>query len=164
MNELTQTTLEIAERTGKRHDNVLRDTRNMLTELYGEGGLSKFRESFTADNGHTYTCYRLPKHEADLLMTKYRVRTQNKKSLYVYLLECQGFYKIGITRNVVERLKACQTGNPFEIKLVYYDFCSRARTVEGILHALFKDKNVRGEWFKLSDKDIYTTQQIIEEN
>jgi hypothetical protein len=43
MNELTQTavvsmtTVEIAERTGKKHDHVLADTQNMLTELYGEG-------------------------------------------------------------------------------------------------------------------------------
>jgi hypothetical protein len=37
MNELTQTTV-VSMTTGKRHDNVMRDTRNMLTELYGEGG------------------------------------------------------------------------------------------------------------------------------
>ncbi len=33
---------EIAELTGKRHDNVVRDIRNMLEELYGKGGLLSF--------------------------------------------------------------------------------------------------------------------------
>ena len=34
---LTMTSLEIAELTGKRHDNVMRDIRSMLVELHGEG-------------------------------------------------------------------------------------------------------------------------------
>jgi phage regulator Rha-like protein len=31
---LTMTSREIAELTGKRHDNVLRDIKNMITQLY----------------------------------------------------------------------------------------------------------------------------------
>jgi phage regulator Rha-like protein len=40
---LRMTTLEIAERTGKKHKNVIRDVENMLTELYG----ADFKENFT---------------------------------------------------------------------------------------------------------------------
>lgn len=38
----TMTSCEIAELTGKRHDNVLRDARAMLAELHGEGGVLSF--------------------------------------------------------------------------------------------------------------------------
>lgn len=31
-------TTEIAERTGKQHGHIMRDTRKMLVELHGEGG------------------------------------------------------------------------------------------------------------------------------
>lgn len=38
--DMTMSNREIAELTGKRHDNVMRDIRVMLAELYGEGGCS----------------------------------------------------------------------------------------------------------------------------
>ena len=42
------TTIEIAELTGKRHDNVLRDTKSMLMELYRRGGVLNFEETYKA--------------------------------------------------------------------------------------------------------------------
>lgn len=44
---LTMTSREIAELTGKEHRNVLRDIRTMLTELYGEAGLPSFEHTHT---------------------------------------------------------------------------------------------------------------------
>jgi phage regulator Rha-like protein len=37
---------EIAELTGKRHDNILADIKKMLVELHGEGGLLNFQQSY----------------------------------------------------------------------------------------------------------------------
>lgn len=44
---LAMNSREIAELTGKRHDNVMRDIRSMLVELYCEsdGGLLKFEDT-----------------------------------------------------------------------------------------------------------------------
>ena len=67
------TTVEISERTGKRHDHVKRDTELMLTNLYGKNSLPKFGGSYTAANGQTYDCYRLPKNEVLCLVSGYSI-------------------------------------------------------------------------------------------
>ena len=58
---LTMSSLEIAELTGKRHDHVMTDIRNMLEEL----GLAtpEFSGVYKAGNKQTYECFNLPKRE-----------------------------------------------------------------------------------------------------
>ena len=65
---------EIAELTGKRHDNVLTDCRKMLIELHGEGGLLRFEDThFHEQNGQHYPIFRLPKRETLILISGYSV-------------------------------------------------------------------------------------------
>jgi len=72
-NESTMSTIEIAELTGKRHDHVLRDTRNMLIELYAEG-VTNFGDTYIhPQNNEEYKIYRLPKREALILTTGYSI-------------------------------------------------------------------------------------------
>ncbi len=61
---LTMSSLEIAERTEKRHDNVARDIRHMLKELHLEA--LNFEGYYTAENGKRNPCFHLPK---DLTLT-----------------------------------------------------------------------------------------------
>lgn len=42
---MTMTSREIAELTGKRHDNVMSDIRKMLTELHGNLGVLTFQDT-----------------------------------------------------------------------------------------------------------------------
>ena len=72
------TTVEVAEQTGKEHRNVLRDTRNMLTELYGEGGLLRFEQTYKDVQGKEYTCYSLPKIELLTLVSGYSIPMRAK--------------------------------------------------------------------------------------
>ncbi|WP_237154820.1 Rha family transcriptional regulator [Oryzibacter oryziterrae] len=69
--------LEIAELTGKRHDNVMRDIRSMLVELYGEGRLPSFggTSKVTQPNGgeREVPCFNLPKRETMILVSGYSV-------------------------------------------------------------------------------------------
>ena len=71
--EVSMTTVEIAERTGKEHRNVLRDTRIMLTELYGEEGALKFERSYISEQNKRLPCYRLPKREVLVLVSGYSI-------------------------------------------------------------------------------------------
>lgn len=73
---------------------------------------------------------------------------------YVYLIQCQQFYKIGSANNVNRRLSELSTGNPFPIKLIaFFDF-EDAFFVESKLHKEFSSVRRNGEWFELSDQDI----------
>jgi phage regulator Rha-like protein len=61
--------LEIAELTGKSHDHVLRNIRNMLEQL----GLvpTSFGGYYTASNGKRNPCYHLPQDETITLVAGY---------------------------------------------------------------------------------------------
>lgn len=75
-NEITMTSLEIAELTGKRHDNILRDIKEQLGQL---GGLLKFEQTYThPQNKQTYKMYRLPKREVLILISGYSVQLRAK--------------------------------------------------------------------------------------
>lgn len=74
----------------------------------------------------------------------------------VYLLECEGFYKIGITDDVRKRLSQIQTSTPFNVKLIHSIPLANAWLLEKHLHERFAKKRVRGEWFKLSSDDVNT--------
>lgn len=70
--EMKMSSREIAELTGKRHDNVMADIRKMLTELYGEGGLLKFQDTYQNEqNGQTYSAFMLDREHTECLLTGY---------------------------------------------------------------------------------------------
>ena len=73
---LTMSSLEIAELTGKRHDNVMRDIRTMLDEL---GGVHSFEDTHTnPQNRQSYSIFNLPKREALILVSGYSVAMRAK--------------------------------------------------------------------------------------
>ncbi|SFG63265.1 phage regulatory protein, rha family [Methylobacterium gossipiicola] len=71
---LTMSSREIAEKTRKRHDNVMRDVRAMLIALHGGGGLLSFEDTYTnPQNGQSYPIFNLPKRECLILVSGYSV-------------------------------------------------------------------------------------------
>lgn len=65
---------EIADLTGKQHAHVMRDIREMLIHLHGEGGLSKFGDTYRSEqNGQEYPIFNLPKREALILVSGYNL-------------------------------------------------------------------------------------------
>ena len=76
---LTMSSREIAELCEKRHDHVLRDARKMIVELYGEGGLPKFGETYIdPQNGQRYPEIRLPKDLTLTLVAGYSVELRKR--------------------------------------------------------------------------------------
>ncbi|WP_246464803.1 Rha family transcriptional regulator [Bartonella phoceensis] len=68
---LTMSSCEIAELCDKRHDNVRRDIKQMLGELYPVGGLLKFEGTYLDKQGKSQNCYNLPKRECLILVSGY---------------------------------------------------------------------------------------------
>lgn len=74
----TMSSREIAELTGKRHDNVVVDIRKMLVELHGESNLLSFQGIYTDSRGRRYQEFQLPKRETLVLVSGYSVQMRAK--------------------------------------------------------------------------------------
>lgn len=66
---------------------------------------------------------------------------------FIYLVECDGYYKIGMTTGWPgRRLSSLQTSSPHEMELI--DYFEGGSRLERILHYRYRDFRVRGEWFE----------------
>ncbi|WP_375693217.1 MULTISPECIES: phage antirepressor KilAC domain-containing protein [unclassified Bartonella] len=72
----TMSSREIAELCGKEHRNVMRDIRQILTELKIE--LSEFAGFYRDSTGRTLPCYNLPKRECLILVSGYSTALRAK--------------------------------------------------------------------------------------
>ena len=70
-NALTMSSLEIAELTGKRHDNVMADIRNLLIDLNLDA--PDFSGAQKYNNNNTRRIFNLPRRECDLLLMGYSI-------------------------------------------------------------------------------------------
>ena len=76
---------------------------------------------------------------------------------YLYLLECEQYYKIGISNNPKMRFTAIRTANPYEVKPIMCIFTydrKKTKQLESMLHSRFKKIQHRNEWFFKSDEII----------
>ena len=62
--------------------------------------------------------------------------------------------KIGRAKNLRQRLRQLQTGNPKELKIVGWIVSDDDNQTERSLHRKYKARNVGGEWFALRPADI----------
>ncbi len=74
----TMSSREIAELCGKQHAHIMRDIRQMLGELYPEGGQSKFGSTYLDKQGKSQNCYHLPKRECLILVSGYSMTLRAK--------------------------------------------------------------------------------------
>jgi len=75
----TMSSVEIAELTGKRHDHVMRDIKNMLECLNPDSlNAPQFWGTYKTEQGNIYDCFNLPKRETLILISGYDVVTRAK--------------------------------------------------------------------------------------
>ena len=82
---------------------------------------------------------------------------------YVYLMTNGIEYKIGLTASEPDnRRKQLQTGNSASIDLIAYTVCADMNSLETQLHHKFSAKRKIGEWFALTEQDVYAIYTIFE--
>lgn len=85
------------------------------------------------------------------------------KSIYVF--ESNGQFKIGVSKNVIARLKSIKTGNPNVRVIFASEAMANAYAIESMLHAHFADYRVNGEWFFIPPQVniVETVKRFVEE-
>ena len=75
----------------------------------------------------------------------------------LYFIECRGIYKIGISRNVQQRVRNLEIGMQAPVNVLCVGPCvdmeeigNNARAAERIWHARLARYRLEGEWFSLS--------------
>lgn len=89
------------------------------------------------------------------------LRLKNKSSI-VYLLRgnVTGYYKIGVSTKLEERIRQVDNGTSEEISLI--SSSTGGQDLEAQLHYKYKNKRVKGEWFCLEDCDVSEIKSIME--
>lgn len=70
---------------------------------------------------------------------------------YIYILKADGhnWFKIGVSKDPSDRFKILKTLPPFGVYSCRIFRCENAYRLESVLHNIFADKRINGEWFEL---------------
>ena len=87
---------------------------------------------------------------------------KNRQSVeYVYLVtDRSGYYKIGRTKNLKQRMRALNTGNSQGVRLVGQIPTYNSPQLEKDIHRYLRAYHHRGEWFKY-DRNAQVWQSVI---
>lgn len=174
---LTMTSREIAELTGKRHDNVMRTIKALQ-----DRGLIAAKEEWASlgdqPGPKAGVQYRLEKRDTYVVVAQLSPahigcvvdawgRTQASLQELIDALEAfdippeagdlflyaireveSGRIKLGISRNPMERLAQLQTGNSQRLEIVAVSNAGRGFLDESGLHQAAASYRIRGEWFR----------------
>jgi hypothetical protein len=88
----------------------------------------------------------------------------NRENTFLYVMQCEGFHKVGIAANVAQRHAAIQAHNPLPVRVRHTrEFSSRlyALMVEAQAHKALVAHRVHGEWFSADYAHIYRILRLI---
>ena len=118
-------------------------------QVFGEEispDLLNWEEQSYKDDGYSALIF-LPTYSASLELTK----KSNENFIYIMHNRKNGYYKIGRSNKPMYRERTLQAEDP-EIFIVKKWLANKS--IEKSLHKKFRNKRVRGEWFKLDINDI----------
>lgn len=74
---------------------------------------------------------------------------------FVYLIKgVHGYYKIGRAVRPPDRISQLEVALPFDIEVLHLIECKDHFEAESMFHKKYRNKRVRGEWFRLTEEDI----------
>lgn len=79
---------------------------------------------------------------------------RKEKLLFVYVVRCHDYVKIGIADDIKSRIANLQTGCPYKLTLLRHWRSSDAISEEERLHERWDAYRERGEWFKIPDDKL----------
>jgi hypothetical protein len=84
------------------------------------------------------------------LSLKYDIEEED----YFYIIKNNGLYKLGYSSNWVKRYKQYKThlGN---VNLIFLTKQLDCFSIESSIHKMFNDSRINGEWFELTDDDLF---------
>ena len=85
----------------------------------------------------------------------------NRREGFVYLLHCNGAYKIGHAKVVDKRVSQIEPVMPYPVEVVFSIPTSDRFLMEAELHAHFRDRRLRGEWFALDEEDVLAVKEWV---
>ena len=77
------------------------------------------------------------------------------RSGFVYIVHSNGAYKIGHAKIVDKRIEQISPVLPFPVELVIAIAADDRYALERELHERFADKRLNGEWFVLTEEDLF---------
>ena len=92
---------------------------------------------------------------------KQNIKTNDDGCGYLYVIEVDGNYKIGISKNPKQRLGE-YTKYAKEPHTIILEYCRDYVNLEETLHQKYAQKNIRGEWFSLSECDLSEISHFLE--
>lgn len=92
-----------------------------------------------------------------------REKEKSEKIGFIYLIYDGEHIKIGQTKYLSQRLSSIAIEIKKDITLLHSSEVFGYELREKELHNIFKNKNVRGEWFALNDNDIEVAKQYLKE-
>jgi len=81
----------------------------------------------------------------------------------VYLLRMGQQFKIGLTRNLQQRLQALRQKCHADLELIHSIPTLDPRRLEAFYHSHFASKRINGEWFRLDEEDVQAFIAVAQE-
>ena len=122
--------------------------------------LTDFVESVTDEDVIAYN-NRLSEMDWERFKENQAHKKKTTQGRYIYLMQCNNRYKIGVTCNVEQRLKELDE-RPYKVTLLGYRWSDYAFKVERKLHEKLSSYKVGGEWYS-SELPINTLSTLITE-
>lgn len=107
-----------------------------------------------------YSVYSIPYKKLDENQSKELLKRSGGCG-YLYVVEVDGNYKIGISKNPKQRLGE-YTKYAKEPHTIILEYCRDYVNLEETLHQKYSQKNIRGEWFSLSECDLSEISHFLE--